>query len=219
MENNIDSVISLLKNNPEYFKKDITFSKEQSDQISESISLLENGAFSSEKEKGESFEKVIKDIFCIHGLFEVKTNSRTSTNEIDLLLMPTLYGTKIIDFVFNRFLDGNIIVECKNYKKKVDVTWIGKLASLLDVSKVSVGLLITKSGITGRGNWDAGQGLIRKISLKKNILIIDLVLKDFIELDGKNLLDLMKTKIDTLNLDVNFDELWTAHPLEKEFKT
>lgn len=217
-EISIDNVISLLTDSLERFKDEIRFSKEQSDQINNTITQLIDGTFPSEKSKGEAFEKVIEDIFCVHKLFRVETNIRTSTNEIDLLLIPTLYGTSLIEFVFNRFLVGNIIVECKNYNKKVDVTWIGKLASLLDISKVGVGLLITKKGITGRGNWDAGKGLIRKVSLRKNIIIIDLVLNDFVDLEGKTLLDIIKTKIDSLNLDISFDKLWTSHPLESQFK-
>ncbi len=215
-EMNIDSIIAAMKYSPESFFKDITYTKDQSETINCLIDQIIMDEFSTTKEKGDSLERLIDHIFVTHKLFQVHKNIYTSTNEIDLLLKLTLYGSNINRNLCNSLISGNIITECKNYKDPVGVTWVGKFASLLDVSKLDLGLLIAKNGITGKHNWDAAKGLIRKISLKRGTIILDFKLSDFRDMEGKNIMNLIAAKIDYLNLDMKFE--LEPHPAEHIFK-
>ena len=62
---------------------------------------------------------------------------RTSSNEIDLQLCWTENAKMAgIDRAFP-FLEESFLCECKNYKKSVDVTYVGKFFSLLHVLRTS----------------------------------------------------------------------------------
>lgn len=82
--------------------------------------------------KGKSLEELATYLLKISGdLFVVKQNLRTTTNEIDQIFIPTqkarvLIANGIIDKRYELFLG-----ECKNHKKSIDVTYVGKFCSLL----------------------------------------------------------------------------------------
>ena len=98
------------------------------------------------------------------GIFECRRNLRTSSNEIDLQLCWTENARMAgIDRVLP-FLENSFLCECKNYKKSVDVTYVGKFFSLLHVARCKIGIMIAWNGIAGRSKWSDASGLIRKIA-------------------------------------------------------
>lgn len=211
----VNALVTALKYSPDSFLEEITYTKEQSELINELINKLIEDNFTTTKEKGDSLEKLIVHIFETHKVFETHVNIYTATNEIDVLLKSTPLGNSINSNIYNSIIKGPLIAECKNYNGTVGVTWIGKFASLLDTSKLGMGLFITKDGITGTHNWDAAKGLIRKISLKRGTLILDFKLSDFKNLEGKNIFDVINNKIDYLNLDMKIEI--KKHPGETFF--
>lgn len=40
------------------------------------------------------------------------------------------------------------LIECKNHKEPVNVGLVGKFYSLMEVSKIDVGIFISKEGVT-----------------------------------------------------------------------
>lgn len=217
LEENIDSLIAEAKYRPESFLKELKFTNNQYTEIKNYLAKMSEDNLTSTK-KGEVLESFMLYIVEAHKLFEIKTNISTSTNEIDLLLSPTLFGKIIIEHAYNGVIDNNLIIECKNYVSKIDVTWVGKLASLLNITNTSVGIMMSPEGVTGRNNWDASKGLIRKIALKNNIYILDLTFSDINTLEDNTLLDVIKKKVDELKLDTDFSKLITSHSLEEKFE-
>lgn len=151
-------------------------------------------------EKGKSLEELVVFIASSTNFFEVFPNIRTSNNEIDALLKTKIGVKPILEKFLN--IDTDILFECKNYKKKVDVTWVGKFHSLLRNQGCKFGVIFSYEGFTGGSRWTAASGLVRKIYLKDEILILDFNYNDFLELSrGDNFLSIINSKIDTIKHD------------------
>ena len=115
---------------------------------------------------------------------------------------------------FNKILNissNNFIIECKNYNKKVDVTWTSKFAFLVDHHKSDLGIIVSKLPITGlkdgKTTWNDAAGLTKKFYLNKNRKIINITLDDIkINIINGNysIYDLVKEKIACLQLDADF---------------
>ena len=154
------------------------------------------------------------------GIFECRRNLRTSSNEIDLQLCWTenarLAG---IDRAFP-FLEDSFLCECKNYKKSVDVTYIGKFFSLLHVARCKIGIMIAWNGIAGRSKWSDASGLIRKIALRDNTYIIPIEKKDFkaIYEQKANIFSIIHDKYLALQNEIDYSAYVQHHELEKDFK-
>lgn len=177
---------------------------------------LENQSL-NEQQRG----KVLEDLaFCMlfnDNLFECKRNCRTSTNEIDILVLWSICAklsdlNKTFDYMGESFL-----CECKNYDKKISVTFVGKFYSLMKMSGAKFGVMFSVNGISGRGKWDAGKGLIKKIALKDNVYIIDFNKNDFNKVlsGNSNFFSIINDKYEELKNDVNFSNLITNHENEK----
>lgn len=94
--------------------------------------LLIAGVTDNQK-KGELLEKLASSLFN-NDLFCVRRNCRTSTNEIDILIDWSEKARLLGLNSAYPFLGELILCECKNYKKSIGVTYIGKFASLLSTT-------------------------------------------------------------------------------------
>lgn len=213
---NIDSFISHIQAHAKSILNEISFTTKDIDKISKLCTQVVGDTLTSQ-EKGVLLERMILEIFIKHKLFDIKSNIRTSTNEIDLLLAPSHIGSAILSTLYNSFFTDNIILECKNYKDNIGVTYIGKLGNLVSVSNSKIGIMITRKGITGVNNWNDGKGLIRKISLKHDVQILDFKLDDFLEIKGITIFELLQNKLDALLTDTNIEH-WTKHDLESQYQ-
>lgn len=171
--------------------------------------------------KGKALEELVRFLLEISGnIFTVYSNLRTSTNEIDDLISLTPKGKTLLSRnLINKQLD-NCICECKNYDKRLDVTYIGKFCSLLLTNNVKLGILFSYNGVTGT-DWQDGAGLIKKFYMCKEKLddrfcIINFTIKEFRAiLDGKNLLEIIDEQIKSLQFDTNISRYLSKHPAEK----
>lgn len=185
-------------------------------QLNEYKNLLEdfkkaNNSKINTKLKGNALEKIVSYLIEVSGnLFEVKQNLQTNTNELDQLVIlkenkRTLTSNGILDKRFEEFL-----CECKNYKGKVGVTYVGKFGSLMLTTKCKLGILFSYHGVTGQSSWSDSNGLIRKFYLGKEKLeerfcLIDFNIKDFEDIaNGNNLLQIVTDKIRTLKYDTDY---------------
>ena len=214
MNDNLTALIQAAKFNPDIFKSEYIFTKNESESINQLIKKIKDDNFSNPKEKGDALESLIDQIFKTHQIYKVKRNLKTTTNEIDLFLELDFFGNQINNVIEKECLPDEVLVECKNYGSKLNVSWIGKFASLMRVSKLTHGFFMTKEGITGQHNWDASKGLIRKLALKDESIILDFLLTDFKDLEGKTLVDLIRLKRQSLILDVEIEALIETHDLE-----
>ncbi|MBU5250690.1 restriction endonuclease, partial [Lysinibacillus capsici] len=108
-------------------------------------------------------------------------------------------------------IDEEFLIECKNYNKKVDVTFIGKFATLLHAHNQKFGIMISNKGITGKG-WNDALGLTKKIFLKENILIISLTIKDFRRMLDFSLFEVIEAKKMEIITDTKYEHFLSAHP-------
>ncbi len=172
------------------------------------------------KLKGDALEDLVYYLLEISGdLFEVERNLRTTTNEIDQVIVLKPKGKVLLNSgLLNRKLE-RILGECKNYNKIVDVTYVGKFCSLLLTTGITLGLLFSYHGISGSG-WNYGSGLIKKFylhkeDLEKRYCIIDFSLKEFDMISqGHNLLEIIEDKLLALQLDTDYIKLLSKHPAE-----
>jgi hypothetical protein len=152
-------------------------------------------------------------------LFECIRNARTSTNEIDILVRWS-DAARMADLpsAFPIFKDS-FLCECKHYDKKVDVTYVGKFANLLQVSNKALGILFTIHGVTARSSWSDAVGLIKKIALRQKIYIITFDLEDYrtIYKRQENFFSLASKKYEALSTDINYEKYLSCHELEEHF--
>ena len=179
---------------------------------------------SSTKDKGAALENLVNYLLqCSGDLFEVYNDVRTNTNEIDQIIKLKVKGRMlrslgVLDERYDEF-----ICECKNYKNRVGVTYVGKFCSLMNSCNIKFGVLFSYRGVTGSG-WKDSSGLIKKIYMKSNVnenptTIIDFNIEDFKSIrDGNNFLDIIETKIMKLKYDTNFETLIQPHPAENLLK-
>lgn len=172
-----------------------------------------------QRKKGEALEKITSILFQdgAASIFDVYRNCRTSTNEIDLLIRWTENARVAnISRAFPVFGDS-FLCECKNYKEKVGVTYVGKFFSLMNVTDTKLGIMISWEGISGRGEWSAAKGLVKKIALRENRYIIVIDKHDLKCIYDKetNIFSLVNDKVFALKNDVNFDTYIKSHEAEK----
>lgn len=187
-----------------------------------------NGIKESEKDapsnireiKGKALEKLVSYLLSVSGdIFKVKCNLRTSTNEIDQLIELTPKGKSLIAHgQINKHLQL-FLGECKNYNKKIDVTYVGKFCSLLLTNNTRLGILFSYHGVTGK-KWSEGSGLIKKFYLhredvEKRYCIIDFNINDFTAIkEGSNFLQIIDDKISALQFDTDYLRYISIHPAE-----
>lgn len=174
--------------------------------------------------RGKALEDLVNFLLEVSGgLFEVKCNVRTNTNELDQIIKISSKGKWLYAHKYLNERLGMFIGECKNYNKKVSVTYVGKFCSLLQTSDIKLGIIFSYHGVSGSG-WKDGNGLIKKFYMCKEkeserICIIEFTYDDFEKiLNGNNLLRLIDDKIDALRFDTSLNNLISKHPAEDEMK-
>jgi len=142
----------------------------------------------SSRDKGKVFEDMIKTFFK-DALFDVKSNAYTSSNEIDFVIELTPYAKLLRrDGIIPKWLSDYIIAECKNYNKRIEVTFVGKFYSLLSSYKdVRVGIFFSNKPISGHGEkyWKHASALVNKINIREEKILLDINF-DYIETKMKS---------------------------------
>ncbi len=171
-------------------------------------------------QKGAALEKLVECLFQISGnIFRIERNVLTNTNEIDdIITLNSLGKTLLSNSIINKRLE-NFIGECKNYNKKVSVTYVGKFCSLLLTTNIKLGILFSYHGISGK-NWNDASGLVKKFYLHKEkeddrYCIINFSIKEFEAiLEGDNLLNIIDRQLEALKFDTDYLKYISCHPAE-----
>ncbi|AAO35694.1 hypothetical protein phiCTC2A_66 (endogenous virus) [Clostridium phage phiCTC2A] len=182
------------------------------------------------KTKGNILEKIIELITIKTKLFKLFTNVSNNSNEYDIIITPSELATMSYN-ALPEIIYQPIICECKNYKKPVDVTWIGKFYMLLSISNIKCGIIFSYEGITsGKGagkdkgqndseEWNNAKGLIKKIFLKDGIVIIDISKKELDSIkNGKRLYDIIQSKYADLMFMTNIEKYKIEHISSEKIK-
>lgn len=172
----------------------------------------------SEKDKGQLLEELTFILFhnSYPGVLECRRNCRTSTNEIDLLINWTEEAR--MAGINNAFscLGDTFLCECKNYKGKVDVTYVGKFCYLLRVCDSTVGIMIAWEGVTARGEWSDSKGLIKKNVLKDGKYIIVIEKQDLKRIYERktSIFSIIYDKYVSLKNEIDYDKYVVKHEAE-----
>lgn len=172
-------------------------------------------------EKGKKLEELMSILFQAYNeLIETRRNCRTSSNEIDLLLDWSEKAR--ISNLNSAFpcIENGFLCECKNYSKKVDVTYIGKFFSLLNVSDTKLGIMVSWEGVSGAtSSWSYGVGLIKKIALKNNIYILVIDKDDLKKIyNGEmNIFSMIHQKYKAMQNNIDYSKYISKHDAEDSF--
>lgn len=181
-------------------------------------------------EKGEMFEALVRLVFCSTKIFRVCQNKPTTSNEIDFLIQLNWNGRDLrASGIIPKWIPDKFLIECKNYKKPVKVDYLGKFYSLMDVSKIRLGLFISNCHISGRDkrNWEDAAAFVNKINLKYSessepVLLLDISLDKLalVVNDGYNIIDLIMDREAEIMSDINsnISENISQHENEEYFK-
>lgn len=179
-----------------------------------------NSSKESTLKKGKALEKLVETMLNSTHLFDIKTNIRTTTNEIDDVVIANttaeiLINNGILNKMYSLFLG-----ECKDYKRTIPVTFVGKFYSLMNTSSIKLGIMFSAKGISGKGEWSDGKGLCKKIYMSREkenekIHILDFNINDFKRIiSGETFTSLVKEKVLELQLSTSFNSLITHHAAE-----
>ena len=177
------------------------------------------------KEKGNKLENLVEFIVKKTFFFDVYSNVRTGTNEIDEIITLSSKGKQALEMfgICKDLLemDSDVTLgECKNYGKKLGVTYIGKFYSLMISTNVSFGIIFTINGLTGNEKeFHDSYGLIKVLRIiekyKNNnddFYIITFDLSDYEKMqEGISFFELIKTKKIALRMSANYDQLLQNH--------
>lgn len=171
---------------------------------------VERGELSAKK--GKALENTVKYLLNSTGVLKLYDNVGTATNEIDILITSNYKGERIQSIIEETPLllgfEDYMIIECKNYGKKVPATWIGKFYTLLQTcGECKTGIMFSYHGLTGNPrSWTDAHGLIKILNLlsRKKCQIVEFNKNDLKRIAaGESFFGLLKTK--QLELKVGAD--------------
>lgn len=120
--------------------------------------------------KGRCFELMMKSL--LPKIFQKWDRIQTDTNELDILLE---LGPTCSMFPALREWGALSICECKSNKDTFSVTWVDKLAGVLDKHTAKVGIVMGTRAPNGRGNSSRALQSVRFYAIKnRTIVILDL---------------------------------------------
>lgn len=190
--------------------------------VAEIIKKIKEDDFENNYIRGKALEELIVHILRGMKIFKaIKCNINTSSNEFDVIAILNILGKDLrYRKIIPEWIPDTILFECKNYSGHVKVDYIGKFFSLMESSKINLGIFISRVGVTGKydnnGNeskyWKDAMAFINKINLKysesKNAkILLDIELKDLENLmeDGNNIIDILEIRKIQIDCDINKD--------------
>lgn len=167
-------------------------------------------------EKGLLLEKLALKILNIRNMFSVSERVICDSNEIDILFQPATNNAMYISLL-PEFFKKDYLIECKNHKKKIDVTLLGKFYSLIRYKKAGFGIMVSNKPLTGESTWKDSIGLIKKIYLRDNTLIINLTIDMIREVvySNANIIKIINREVSEIIYHTKFEEDILIHPAEK----
>lgn len=180
------------------------------------------------KDIGNQLEDLVKYLFVNLPAFKIASNIRNNSNEIDDIIALDSIGLKLRSDGVLKIKQDYFIAECKNYRKKVDVTWVGKFYSLLHTNGIKMGIIFSNEGFSGQSEWYDAKGLVRKLylldahndNIEDSIYILDFNLKHFGRIaNGESLWKIVIEQKEKILFGCKSDiEYIQQHPNQKEVK-
>jgi hypothetical protein len=120
--------------------------------------------------KGRCFEQIMRSL--LPTVFQTWQRIQTPTNELDILVE---LGPKCGFFPSLREWGTHSICECKSNQDTFSVTWVDKLAGVLDKHAARVGIVMGTRAPLKKGNGQRALESIRLYAIKnRTIIVVDL---------------------------------------------
>lgn len=151
--------------------------------------LLEKIDKGNNYEKGIGLEEIANYfIECIEGLKVTKRRVRTENEEMDLVCCNTSENEELWKF------GPMVLIECKNWKNKVDTKVVRNLSYLMDKKSICTLLLFTKNDITEGARTE----VLKQAAHNRFILVFNL--EDLTKIDNEVVkpIDLLISKMNDL---------------------
>lgn len=223
-----DMVDELAKINPDYGRK-LFFTTpenlknkilndidrvEEIDKIMPNVDRSTKGKLS--REKGLILEEIAGQILNIRNVYTKHDRVLCDSNEIDLVMQPSTNNC-IYERFLPKYMREDFLVECKNHKKPIDVTLVGKFYSLVMYKSAKLGIMFTNQPLTGEHEWDAAIGLTKKLNLKSKVIIINVTISEIKNILQNNgvFIDLISEKVNKIIYHTDFRSNISMHPAEK----
>ena len=166
-------------------------------ELNEKIEFVDSA--STNKEKGQSLEELSDLLFSsINGVTTKYNNLLGSSNEIDLVLE---YKRSSFNPVFDEF-GRYSLVECKNWAVPVGAKFVRDFESKLDKTKIKLGFLVSKNGVTGA---NGGADALREIHSafdRSGTYIVVITRDDILTISsGEDFYSIIDNKIDRIRFD------------------
>lgn len=175
--------------------------------------------------KGQMLENLIIKILRSTKIFKCIHNGHTTSNEFDVLVVLNYQGRNLRDKeIIPKWIPDSFLIECKNYKNDVGVSYVGKFYSLIDVSNCELGIFLSRTGVSGRDKsyWDDAVAFIKKINLKysesnKKRILLDLNLDDIKKvLSEFNIVEIIENRKIEIDTDITDSIIEWIKPHENE---
>lgn len=193
---------------------DLDIRRKDKNELLELITTIEKAADDSTihaNHKGVMLEQLTKKLLKSIPCFDIINNPKSDSNEYDFVVKLNYDGRKDrASGIVPRFIPDTFLIECKNYKKPVEVGLIGKFLSLMLTTNHHLGIFISNVGISGSGGrvWKNANAFLMKANLKYSVLSADFtsptndrratILLDLTVADIKNMLEVDKNFFDLL---------------------
>lgn len=182
---------------------------EEDYRILEEMCLKIMGKSKTTKEKGDTLESFVNELFSKCKVLKTTTKMTTETNQIDCFVV----NKNFVPYGIFNTLGGRFIIECKNEERTPRGEYMSKIHSIITNANaggkndfIKFGIIISKE--KGPKTFDK---LSHDYYLSNNIIIISICLDELKEmLDAKNnLLDLIEEKATkvVLNSKKTFQEM------------
>lgn len=199
------SYFDLMKHLDDDEKKDIfSLNSKQRIRLKNFITCIRNSEENKDMnsyQKGQLFERLVYEIFDDREIFHVKQNIKTNDFEIDFVIKLTIAGRRLkSDEVIPKWFPDYFLIECKNFKKNIEIGIISKFYGLMESRGAKLGLFISNKGIAGRGKlrWQDAASFVNKVNLSylrapEPKVLLDLSLDDLEKLcdDCTNIVDIL----------------------------
>ncbi len=120
--------------------------------------------------KGRCFELMMRSL--LPNVFQTWDRIQTDTNELDILVE---HGPKTSFFPALREWGTHSICECKSNRDTFSVTWVDKLAGVLEIHGARVGIVMGTRAPQTRGNGQRAIETIRMYAVRnRTIVVLDL---------------------------------------------
>ncbi len=152
------------------------------------------------EDKKNSLELLARRVFESHSFLRCKyINLRTSSSEIDLVCEYLGHTKRTLFDEYGRYF----LVECKNWSRPAGAKEVRDFLGKIEKSRVKLGILFSKNGITGEANGTDALREIHSCYDRSGICVVVLSLAELKEAgDQTNIIDLIDTKLDQLRFDM-----------------